>query len=248
MTLSREESIKSMRVFPVVVIVAAGVAVFTSVLQAKPRSCRVVFPERPRDAPKIAYLFDGKESQRTALPSMNLSPVIEFSGGEITIAMTSQKVDDPEALPPLAPRLRIPEGVNDFYILVTPDPENRHLPVKMNLVDPAGSKLKPGETLWFNGTNHRIIAKLGDARMSVKPQSRSISKSPVPKSGYYNAQFAYQANGEGPVARITEQQWWHDTKSRHLGFIVNTGGKLPRIYFYRDFRVPGRPENETTEE
>lgn len=221
-----------------IAILGAGILLLSNLLEAKPRSCRVVFPERPRDAPKIAYLFDGKESQRITLPSMNLSPVIEFSGGELIIAMTSQKVDDPEALPALAPRLRIPEGVNDFYILVTPDPENRHLPVKMNLVDPAGSKLKPGEILWFNGTNHRIIAKLGDARLSVKPQSRSISNSPVPKSGYYNAQFGYQANGEGPVARITEQQWWHDVGSRHLGFIVNTGGKLPKIYYYRDFRSP----------
>lgn len=225
-----------MRVLPFVVIVAAGAAVFTGVLQAKPRSCRVVFPERPPGAPKIAYLFDGKDSRMTVLPSRNLAPVIELPGGELTIAMTREKIDDAEALAPEAPRLKIPENVSDFYILLTPDLENRHIPVKMELVDPVESKLKPGETLWFNRTDHRIIARLGDSEISMKPRSRSVGECPVLKSGHYNAEFAYQANGEGPEARITEQRWWHDTESRHLGFIVSSGDKLPKIYFYRDFR------------
>ena len=176
-------------------IAVAGVLLLVGVLDAKPRSCRVVFPERPRGAPKMAYLFDGKNSRSTTLPSMNLSPVVELPGGELTLAMTADDVSDPENLAPNAPRLRIPESVTDFYILVTPDPENRHLPVKMNLVDPGGGKLKLGETLWFNGTAHRVVAKLGDARMSVKPTARAISSKPLPKSGYYRAEFAYQANG-----------------------------------------------------
>lgn len=221
-----------------ITLLGAGCLLLASVLEAKPRTCRIVFPERPRGAPKTAYLYDGEKSHDIMLPSMNLSPVLELPGGDLAIAITSGVVSDPESLPPEAPRLKIPESVTDFYILVTPDPENRHIPVKMNLVDPGGGKLKPGETLWFNGTGHRVVGKLGDARMSVKPMARAISGKPVSESGYYTAEFAYQANGEGPFAPITEQHWWHDVKSRHLGFIVNTGGKLPRIYFFRDFRVP----------
>ena len=226
-----------MRIFPVVIL-AAGVAVFSGVLQAKPRSCRVVFPERPRDAPKVAYLFDGKESRMTVLASRNLAPVIELPGGELTLAMTREEIDDPEALPPKAPSLKIPESVTDFYIVLTPDLENEYLAVKMELVDPEESGLEPGETLWFNQTNHRIIARLGESEISIQPQSQSVSKSPVLESGHYNAEFAYQVNGDGPKARITEQRWWHDTESRHLGFIVNTGDKLPNIFFYRDYRAP----------
>jgi hypothetical protein len=200
------------------------------------RTCRIVFPERPNDAPKFAYLFDGKESQRVTLPSMNFSEVIALPPGELILRMTSTQVTDPETFPQGAPKLKIAENDRDFYILVTPDPLNTELPLQMNKVDTGGGKLKPGETLWFNLTNHRIVAKLGESKMSVAPKNRTVSPSPVPSSGYYRAEFAYQPQGKGDFQRITEQHWWHDVKSRHIGFMVNTGGRLPRIYFYRDFR------------
>lgn len=221
-----------------IALVGAGCLLFTNVLNAEPRTCRIVYPERPRGAPKMAYLFDGKDSHRANLPSNNLSPVMELPTGDLTLAMTPDEVGDPGALPPDAPQLKIPGSVADFYILVTPDPENPVLPVQMELVDPGGGGLKPGQTLWFNRTDHQIVARLGDAELLVKPRDRAISTQPAAESGHYTAEFEYQVNGEGPLAPITEQRWWHDAASRHLGFIVSTGDKLPKIYFYRDFRAP----------
>lgn len=221
-----------------IAILTAGFLISVNAVHAKPRACRIVFPERPEGSPKIAYMFDGSKSHNVSLPSMNLSEVIELPGGDLAIAMTASAVSDPELLPPQAPVLKIPELVMDFYIIITPDPENKHLPVKMNLVDTGAGKLKPGETLWYNFTPHRIIAKLGGAEMKVDPQGRTISKDPMPESGYYVARFAYQEDGKGAFAPITEQSWWHDSKSRHLGFMYNSGGKLPKIYFFRDFRLP----------
>jgi len=221
-----------------IAILSAAFLIFSNALHAKSRSCRLVFPERPQGAPKVAYLFDGSKSQSVTLPSMNLSEVIELPSGNLTIAMLASAISDPEMLPPQAPLLKIPETVTEFYIIITPDPENKALPIKMNLVDTGTGKLKPGETLWYNFTEHRIAAKLGSAQMTVNPQSRTISKDPILTSGYYVAQFAYQAEGKGDFAPITEQSWWHDHKSRHIGFIYNSGGKLPKIYFFRDFRDP----------
>lgn len=200
------------------------------------RTCRIVFPERPNNSPKEAYLFDGKGSQQVSLPSMNFSEVVTLPAGEIVIALTDSPITDPETVPPSAPKLRIPETVQDFYILISPDPSNPALPLGMKLVNAGEGKLKPGETLWFNLTDHRILANLGESKMSVDPKSLTISKDPLPASGYYAAAFAYQPNAKGSVQRITEQHWWHDAKSRHIGFIVSSGGMLPKIYFYRDFR------------
>lgn len=231
----------------IIAILAAGCFILTNTLHAKPRSCRIVFPERPKDAPKMAFLFDGSESQSVTLPSMNLSEVIELPSGELTIALTTNNISDPETLSPNAPLLRIPEKLMDFYIILTPDPKNKEIPVRMNLVDAGANKLKSGETLWYNLTEHRIAAKLGVAEMKVNPMGRTITKDPVSISGYYDARFAYQAKGEGAYAPITEQRWWHDANSRHLGFIVNTGGKLPKIYFFRDFRLPKTAEKAQAE-
>lgn len=227
-----------------IAVLTAGFLLSVNTLHAKPRSCRIVFPERPEGAPKIAYLFDGSKSQAVSLPSMNLSEVIELPGGDLAIAMITSAISDPELLHPQAPVLKIPEGVMDFYIIITPDPENKTLPIKMNLVDTGGGKLKPGETLWYNSTEHRIAAKLGAAKMSVDPQGRTISKDPISASGYYVAQFAFQANGKGAYAPITEQSWWHDANSKHLGFMYNSGGKLPKIFFFRDFRDPEATKEE----
>ncbi len=225
-------------------ILTAGFLISVSTLHAQQRSCRLVFPERPQAAPKTAYLFDGSKSQGVTLPSMNLSEVIELPSGDLTIAMITSAISDPELLHPQAPVMKIPEGVTNFYIIITPDPENKTLPVKMNLVDTGGGKLKAGETLWYNFTAHRIAAKLGSAQMTVDPQGRAISKDPIPASGYYVAQFAFQANSKGTYAPITEQSWWHDANSKHLGFMYSSGGKLPKIYFYRDFRDPEATKEE----
>lgn len=137
-----------MNITPSIAILASGFLLFANTLQARPRTCRVVFPERPQDAPKVAFLFDGSKSQNVTLPSMNLSEVIELAGGELTIAMTPNETSDPKTLSPTAPFLRIPEKLMDFYIIITPDPKNKDLPIKMNLVDMGAGKLKPGETLW----------------------------------------------------------------------------------------------------
>ncbi len=240
-----EPSAEPMNITHTIATFALGFSLFANTLHAQPRSCRLVFPERPQAAPKIAYLFDGSKSQSVSLPSMNLSEVVELPSGELTIAMTTSSVSDPEFLSPQAPVLKIPETVREFYIVITPDPDNKHIPVKMNLVDTGGGKLKAGETLWYNFTEHRIAAKLGRADMKVDPMGRTISKDPAPASGYYIARFVYQAEGKGPFAPITEQSWWHDSKSRHLGFMYNSGGKLPKIYFYRDFRDPEADKEES---
>lgn len=229
-------------------IIAVGFLIIANSIQAMPRSCRLVFPERPNGAPKSAYIFDGKESQLVTLPSMNLSEVIELPDGEITIAMTQTKVSDPKTLSLKSPMLKIPENIRDFYIIVTPDPNNTELPIKMNMVNTGEGKLKPGETLWYNFTSHRIAAKLGSAEIVVDPNGRMISKNPAPASGYYVAKFIYQLDGKGEYAPITEQSWWHDATSKHLGFMVNSGGKLPKIYFFRDFRVPETDETEESGE
>jgi hypothetical protein len=228
-----------------IAVLTAGLFLLSShTTYAKSRTCRLVFPERPRDAPKMAYLFDGSRNISVHLPSMNLSEVFSLPGGELTILLSRDEIKDPEILPPNAPRLRIPETVGDFYIILTPDKDNADLPVKMNLVDIGRGKLKPGETLWFNFTDHRIVAKLSETEMAIAPKGRVVSKPPAPASGYYAARFAFQANGTGALAPITEQSWWHDAACRHLGFMVNTGGKLPKIYYFRDFRNP-EPTGDT---
>jgi hypothetical protein len=201
------------------------------------RTCRIIFPERAKDAPKAAYLYDGKKNHQVRLPSANFSKVIELPRGELTVLMSPTEITDPTVLPPATTQLKVEESVQDFYILVSSDPTHTKSPLKFRLIDASDDKLKRGGTLWTNLTDHQIVAKLGNKEMTIKPMSETVSNNPVSSSGYYRAEFSYQPHAEGETYKITEQQWWHDANSKHIGFIVDSGGRLPKIYFYRDFRL-----------
>lgn len=218
--------------------------VFLGGADASPeRTCRILFLDRAVDAPKRLHLFDGEKFQEVELPGVNLSPVYKLAQGVIRLKLLSTKVEDPEEVSPDAPSIEIPKDHTDFVLLILSDPDNRIAPVRMEAINLSDENFKIGRTLWMNRTDKAIQAKLGEQTLSLEPVSTMICDAPlsdkgVPTSGYYSATFTYQAERNGAFAPITEQQWWHDANSRHLGFIVNTGGKLPKIYFYRDFRNP----------
>jgi hypothetical protein len=204
------------------------------------RTCRILFLDRPQDAPKTLHLFDGTSSQEVALPSMNLSPLYRLAPGAIQLKLLSEKAEDPKAAFPDAPNVEIPADWNDFYLLVTSDTENKITPVKLKAINAEGENFKLGKTLWMNLSDKTIQAILGEHEILLEPDSSKIVDNPLsqstPSSGYYNASFTYQIQDDGKFEPITEQQWWHDANSRHLGFMLNSGGKLPKIYFLRDFR------------
>ena len=231
-----------MRFCVLLILVSAILAAPTSAV-AKPhsterntRTCRIIFPERSHDAPKVAYLYDGKENHKIRLPSANFSKVIELPAGELIILMSPTEITDPTILPLATTQLKVEESVQDLYILVSSDPANTELPLKFRLINVNDEKICIGDTLWINSTEHQISAKLGEQDVAVSPKSETVSKSPVSTSGYYKAEFRYQPNAKGDFHKVTEQQWWHDMNSKHLGVIINSGGRLPKVYYYRDFR------------
>ncbi len=227
-------------------------SIFVSVLvlllcnfsQADPsRTCRIIFPERPQDAPKLLFLLDGKNTQEVALPSMNLSPIYKIAPGAIQLKLLTTNVEDDKDVPADAPSVEIPADYTDFLLIVSSDPNNKTAPVKLEAVNLDSEDFKVGQVLWNNRTDKTIEGKLGDQILSLGPVSSKIVNAPVSDkgvatSGYYTASFTYQADDKGEFEPITEQQWWHDANSRHLGFILDTGGKLPVILIYRDFRDP----------
>lgn len=208
----------------------------------KERTCRIIFLQRPVDAPKEAHLFDGLASHRVALPGMNFSEVVKLPPGNISLGLTPDPVAAPGDFPKDAPTARIPEGLTDFYLIVVSDPENKILPVRMLPVDAGDQQLKPGQTLWINLTEDAIAGKLGNETLRVPPGKRVVGKAPLPASGYYMAAFAYQSGGEGEYLPIMKKSWWFDANSKSLGFIIASGGRLPRIFTLRDRRIPEKPE------
>lgn len=215
----------------------------THAQEAPERNCRIVLLDRPADAPKTIHLYDGTTSQEVDLPGVNLSPLYKLAPGAIQLRLLSAKADDPKTVSPDAPSIEIPRHYTDFYLLLSSDPKNKIIPIKLKVINLESENFKLGQAMWINDTDNIIKAELGEQTVSLGPHSSKIVDSPLsnqrgPASGYYIAKFAYQPGANAAVTAITEQSWWHDANSRHLGFIINKGGRLPEIYFYRDFRNP----------
>lgn len=213
------------------------------------RSCRVLFLNKPADAPGEAYLFDGKNSHKISLSSMNFSKVVELPrgalpDGTLTIGLTSEKVNSPEEFPRGAPSVTLPATATDIYLLLASDPSNSVFPIAIRPLNVDDSKLKAGETLWINLTKHKVAAKLGESQFFIDPMKQTVGPPPLEESGYYKAQFIYQREGKGDFLPIMRKSWWFDATSKNLGFVISSGARLPKIFTFRDRRSPESESDE----
>jgi hypothetical protein len=214
----------------------------------KERTCRLLFLERQQDAPAEGQLFDGTVSHKVELSGMNFSEVVKLPDGDLVLGMTANPVATPKDFPKGAPTVNIPAQIGDLYLLVASDPENKVFPIRMLPLDVSGQKLKAGETLWINLTAHTIMGRLDKELLTIPPSGKVVGKAPLAASGYYKAAFLYQPGAKGEFLPVMQKSWWFDAKSKNLGFIIESGGRLPSIFTFRDYRDAEEPKKpESTE-
>jgi hypothetical protein len=205
--------------------------------QAKGRTCRLLFLDRPPGAPATMHLFDGKVSREVDLPGMNLSKVYDLPPGPLKLALLTAPLPHPEELPSGAPTATVSATATDIYLLVMSDPENKVAPVRLQVVDAGAEKLRRGQTLWFNLTELTIGGQLGSVRLALKPASRAVMRAPRSDGGDYPVSIAYRMEGSEHTYPICETRWTHDPRSRNLGFVIAKDGKrTPRVMVFPDFR------------
>jgi hypothetical protein len=202
------------------------------------RTCRIIFPDRPRNAPEHVQLFDGTASRKVLLASMNFSDVVTLPAGDLVLGMTADPVAKGGELPEGAPTVKVHGSITDFYLIVVSDPDNKILPVRMLPVDAGDERPKTGQTLWVNLTTHSITLNLASGSLIVPPGERIVGEPPLAASGYYKAEFLYQPDGKGEFLPLMTKSWWFDANSCHLGFIMDSGRRLPTIFTIRDKRTP----------
>jgi hypothetical protein len=217
--------------------------------QEKPQkhTCRILFLERPSGAPTVLHLFDGENSQKVELPSMNLSPVYELPAGPLNLMLLPAPPQNPEKPPLGAPAAKVPETMTDFYLLVISDPANKVAPVRLQVVDASTDRLRKGHTLWFNLSDLLIGGKLGDESLIIKPGGTAVMGPPRNGAGDYPVSIAYRKAGADAHYPICETRWGYDPRSRSLGFIVPQAGTgIPRVMMFSDFRSESKKRVEGT--
>ena len=219
----------------------------TTLLAAPPgRTCRILFLDGPDDAPEKLQLFDGAKSREVDLPRMNFSKVYDLPGGAIILRLLPAPPADPTKIPPAAPAVAVADGLGDIYLLVTSDPANTIAPVRMQVINAGGDKLKPGQTLWFNLTKNPVGGTVGTESLKIQPGTREILNAPTTGNQDYPVKLFFRIPGNEHIYPLCETKWRHDPRTRNLAFIIaEAGARSPRVMVFPDFREPKPPPGKT---
>jgi len=211
----------------------------TAALAQKPKdhTCRILFLSGPDSAPDKIHLFDGASSIEVDLPRMNFSQVYKLRPGALRLHLLPSPLDDPEKLPSGAPAATLAENITDFYLLVTSDPTNPVVPMRMQIINAGANKLKRGQMLWFNLTKKAVAGSVGSEKLVIKPASRLTLDPPARGNKDYRVNLFFRFPDSELNHPLCETQWRHDPRSRTVAFIINEpGARAPRILVFPDYR------------
>ncbi len=215
-----------------------------SMMMAEPaanRTCRIIFLKAPADAPTRLQLFDGVQSQEVELPRMNFSPVVQISAATNTIFMLDRAITDAKLLPVGSPQVAIGQLVKDFYLLVSPDPKNQIIPIRLQVVDASPQKFAKGHMMWFNLSENLVSGKIGSQVLKMAPGTKKLLDPPSNQLGEYGVLLNFQMKGEEKLYPLTQTRWRHDPESRAVIFIIKEpGSRTPRVMGFPDSRVPAK--------
>lgn len=209
------------------------------------RTCRILFLAAPNNAPEKLQLFDGKASQEVELPQMNLSPVYKLPEGELVIRLLTTAPLKPEEVSPDAPKAAVPAAMTDFYLLVSSDPANKIVPVKLQVIDADATKFRPGQMLWFNLTPNSVGGQVGTEQLAMAANSRTVMNAPASKNEDYNVNLSFRMPGNEVLYPLCETKWRHDPRSRSVLFVIpQAGSRSPKVLGFPDFREPEKKEGQ----
>lgn len=212
--------------------------------QERDRTCRILFPNGPDQATGIYYLYDGIASQQVTLPRLSLSAVHKLRPGNIRIHLLSSPVTKPEEVPPGAPEVTVTADITDLYLLVSNDPDNKVLPLRMKVVNANYDKIRLGEMLWFNLTQKNLAGKIGTSSLQLAANSSAVVKQPATSAGDYPVEIYFRVPGDERTHPLIESQWYHDPRSRFIVFVFDEGRRrAPKVMSFSDFRLVEKQED-----
>jgi hypothetical protein len=214
--------------------------------QEKPKShrtCRVLVLGERGSVPSPLYLYDGTKAQEIELPRMNLSQPYGMPAGALSLKLLSAPPAEGKPVDPAAPGASVAETVGAFYLLLTADPANKVVPVRMQVIDASAEHFKPGQMLWYNLTGVDVTGQVGKQQLAVKARSKVILDAPAAGQQDYNVSLDYKHPTDGKTYPICETRWQHDPQARTILFIAAEGGSpIPRVMSFRDNPEPSGAE------
>lgn len=231
-------------------LICVGLLALASSLYAQSdRTVRILFLNGPAEAPEKMHLHASADpalagaAQEVELPRMNLSPLYALPAGDLTVSLAAQALPADQPVPATSPKIAIPAAITDLYLLITHDPTNEKIPMRMQVISANGDGFQKGQMLWYNLTGTRVGGQVGSQKLDMKPQSRTVVDAPASGNEDYNVNLSYYVAGRDSLYPLCETKWTHDPRSRSIYFIINQpGSRAPRVMGFPDFREPEKKE------
>ena len=204
------------------------------------KSCRIIFPQRPQDAPQEVYLFDGTTARKVPLPGMNFSEAIKLPAGDLVLSMTAGAVSKPADVPQDAPQAKIPAGMTDFYLGgLQRSRESGRCHCACFLSMPATAISTPDR---HSGSISPRTASTGDMRRLIIDHSSERQcrgkRLRFAANGYFKAKFRYQPGGSGDFLPVMEKSWWFDARKQESRFRLRIQDRLSTHFHFPGPDVP----------
>lgn len=216
-------------------LVLACFPLLASAQEKTRRTCRVLVLGEQNSVPSPLYLHDGTSARQIDLPRMNLSQAYPMPAGALNLKLLSAPPVEGQPVSATAPAAAVAENVGAFYLLLTADPSNKTVPVRMQVIDASVERFKPGQMLWYNLTATDVGGQVGKQQVTVKARSKTLSDPPIPTQAEYNVNLSYKHPTDGKNYPVCETKWLHNPAARTVLFIVTEGGSpIPRVMSFRD--------------
>lgn len=201
------------------------------------RTCRVVFLSKPADDTEQLFLFDGKKSYKLDVVEMNLSPVIKLNTGALNLQLAEKKPSRSKPAPEGSPQAAVAEEALDLLVIVSADPENETMPLKLDVINADPSKFKNGDMLWCNLTKNTVEGNLAEHELMLAPGDRKVVQSPAAGGADYAVKLAFRIPNDERLRPLCETTWKQDLNTRTYQLIIDQPNSMvPRITGFPDYR------------
>lgn len=191
----------------------------TGSLSAK-RTFQVIYYPAPASAPKQAVMYgESRQFCPVNLTRYNLSDKQNLPDNGEIFALLPQQIKADEIVPQTAPRFQIPSTWERCVLLISHDPNNTSLPIKVHPINASASVFGPGECYWINLSDAMLGGRIGEQTLLVKPRSTTITSSVAKTISDYPVLIDCALPGDEKRRQLVRQIWRHNPRLRKLVFI-----------------------------
>jgi hypothetical protein len=196
------------------------------------RNAQIIYLKAPKDAPQTAYIYQkGSPPFEVELSRNNFSDTFKLADGEATLYFLGEELVEGEVFPEGAPSIKVPADRGKILILAFSDRKNQVFPVQFKVVNANDEQFGPGDRMFINFTDSRIVGDVGRKTLNLAPFSISVLRNAgKPKEEYQVRLDRVDSQTTRPVTFI-RQTWRQSTSRRSLIFIYSPSGSK-RVTYY----------------